>query len=792
MNPKQIYLSLSAMLAVTSAAYGQNPNKIVKTEHFDSAASAAANGWFEQGCRANGNDFGFSLTAVAGGTIGEVAGVNQRQSLRAAYGDVFSTSAGVLTLNDTLTATGRIATAGGVGNAGNFIGHYNSQRIGTSTGGDQIGLLFSSPTATSARMDIRYEFADNSGTDANLGWFNIIAGTSYTFDYIWDPSAGTSGRMTINVYEPDGTVHTGTHDMSATDRAKGAKFDAFGRTTRSLGNNTFFMTNYLDDISYTALPGTPCQIRDATPSLTLVQGQSGQFITITIPGTLNGSSPVSVDLVSTNPSVAVAPGMASGKLTLTFPAGGNYSTNLPVSAITLGTTLFYITNATAGCLSNTFISTLVTVGCSQITMSPNADVFLPAQAGKTLAVSFPSSLNASSPVTVDLVSTVPSVAVASGMVGGKLTLNFPAGTTNRQDVTLESRSPGTTVLYLTNSSSAFCSAVTNAQGFAVLTVAQPGITATKQEPFDTTNSAYADGWREFLSRTNSNGLVLDYGFSDTANAGGPNGEAGGSIIRTGVRNYYADRTVGTKLTLNDYISASGNLIIKQPATNATWHIAHFNSADTAANGGRNILGISIANGDTSIASPRLQAALGLANAGGNPTTETTGQGRLFLDDLTSWSYAYDPTAGPTGDGQLIVTYTSFQTTFNVTIALTAAQRATGATFDSFGILSRGSGGAVTNDQMIAYIDSLTYTVGGSVNVQNIETLPGNQLRITFASAGTAHKVQQSSSVSPTSWSDVSGVTFTGPSGPSSLNWTATFANPGTSSKVYRIVANPSP
>ncbi len=286
-------------------------------------------------------------------------------------------------------------------------------------------------------------------------------------------------------------------------------------------------------------------------------------------------------------------------------------------------------------------------------------------------------------------------------------------------------------------------------------------------------------------------LITPHTRTNNANAGGPNGEAGGTIIRHVVRSYYADPTVG-RLTLNDYVSASGNLFISQSASNATWHIAHFNSANVAATGGRNILGVSIADGAGSFASPRIMAAIGLANAGANPTSEVTGTARLFLADFTTWNYAYDPTAGPTGDGQLLVTYTTFQGTFSITNNLTAAQRATGATFDSFGILVRGSGNAATNDAMIAHIDSLTYTVGGSVNVQKIETLPGNQLRITFASAGTAHKVQQSSSVSPTSWSDVSGVTFTGPSGPSSLNWTATFANPGTSSKVYRIVANPSP
>jgi hypothetical protein len=49
----------AVMTAVVSTLQAQNPNKITKSENFDSAFSAEANGWVEMGSRANGENFGF-------------------------------------------------------------------------------------------------------------------------------------------------------------------------------------------------------------------------------------------------------------------------------------------------------------------------------------------------------------------------------------------------------------------------------------------------------------------------------------------------------------------------------------------------------------------------------------------------------------------------------------------------------------------------------------------------------------------------------------------------------------
>ena len=124
-----------------------------------------------------------------------------------------------------------------------------------------------------------------------------------------------------------------------------------------------------------------------------------------------------------------------------------------------------------------------------------------------------------------------------------------------------------------------------------------------------------------------------------------------------------------------------------------------------------------------------------------------------------------------------------------TLDLTLAQRIIGAAFDGFGLINRGGLGDDLADNATLFIDELTYSVGGSVMIRSVEVVSGSQLKLTFCSAGTTHKVQQRSNVSSGSWTDVPSVTLTGPV--NSLVWTAQFALPS-GERYYRVVANPSP
>jgi hypothetical protein len=243
------------------------------------------------------------------------------------------------------------------------------------------------------------------------------------------------------------------------------------------------------------------------------------------------------------------------------------------------------------------------------------------------------------------------------------------------------------------------------------------------------------------------------------------------------------------LTLNDYIRASGNFVMNVPPVNNDIIIGHFNSADAPASNNRNLLGLSVAGPQVP---PRLGAFLFNSSASGteNQAINTETDTEVF-SALThySWTYNYDPTGGPTGDGQLVVWFTN-ASTFGVlsrTVNVTPAQRATGASFDSFGIIQRGL--STSTNLTTLFIDDVTYTVGGPVIIQKIERLSSGTLKITFSSYATNHKIQQSPNLQPGSWSEVPAVTYEG-----SVDqiWSATFDMPVQSPMFYRVMANPVP
>ncbi len=109
-----------------------------KTQSFDSAESAQAGGWWELGSRADGQDYGFSPTSNAGGSVGEAGGTFKRNIIRSAYLDTWT---GRLTLNDRLQAKGvMIMTDTPSVNAGTVIGYSDSTLVGSQTEANVLGF----------------------------------------------------------------------------------------------------------------------------------------------------------------------------------------------------------------------------------------------------------------------------------------------------------------------------------------------------------------------------------------------------------------------------------------------------------------------------------------------------------------------------------------------------------------------------------------------------------------------------------------------------------------------------
>jgi hypothetical protein len=446
-NTKLLLLFTAASLAVgvsLSAQAQANPNATLDYEPFNTQASAMADGWTGNGNQANGQNFGFSATSHAGGTMGEAGGVTVRNTVRAAYGNVFGPAYGCLTLNDTLTCTGRVAGVGANGNSGLFIGWYNTTNVAAGTVGNSFGLLLSgsgtSPGAAQPiRCDLSCEFSNNTHTDFQTAFYYLTNGNEYYWDYTWNPSGGTSGagQIAINIYNTNHTrLSQASVSFTAAQRNLGAAFNAFGLVTRNLSANSGILeTNYVDEIYYTALPDNLCQATLSPAAMSMDMESSTNVLTVAIPRALNASVPISVSIVSTNPAIATASGAAGGRLTITFPAGGYDTTNVPIEGLSIGATLFYITNITDnGCISEGNDSSTVQVG----SLLPTVD-FAAASGGGTQGAT-------PAKVAVDLSATNAQTVIVEYAVTGGTATNGVAYTLSTGTLTFN---PGQTNLTLT-------------------------------------------------------------------------------------------------------------------------------------------------------------------------------------------------------------------------------------------------------------------------------------------------------------------------------------------------------
>jgi polygalacturonase len=421
-------LSFGAMLTPGFLCHGQtNPAKILKSEAFQSALSAATDGWTEQGCRLNGENYGFSNSVNAGGPAGEAGGQVTRNSIRSAYADVWdSQTYGALSLDDPLVVTGKVvfvSTNGILGSDPSFgIGFTSSTQVGLSTEDDELGVLITG----NGRLDAHIGLTGGAKSDfqETTGIATMVAGRAYSFDFEWNPNGGThgGGLLTVHLFDPVlGTTKTGTVDLTAANRALNPTFDSFGIFTRAMSSTTAqIMTCYVDTLTYNALPGMPCEITEAPAFSRMAAGQINNYMTITIPGNVTIGTPVAVTLVSANPAVAYPAEAPGGSLTVIFSQNSTYfSTNVPLSALADGSALFYLTNATApACISATAGSTFISVG------SDSNSPALPVIPSGTFLVTDHGAVGNGVVVNTAAIQATVNAAIAAG--GG--TVEVPAGT----------------------------------------------------------------------------------------------------------------------------------------------------------------------------------------------------------------------------------------------------------------------------------------------------------------------------------------------------------------------------
>jgi Big-like domain-containing protein len=186
---------------------------------------------------------------------------------------------------------------------------------------------------------------------------------------------------------------------------------------------------------------------------------------------------------------------------------------------------------------------------------------------------------------------------------------------------------------------------------------------------------------------------FDFGWSDTANAGGPAGEIGGSLERSSrYRAYYAVK-LPRSASLDDPLAAAGRLTVDGPSGGALM-FGWFNSSSSVDFRAPDSFGLRLA---ASSAGWRALVDLGttdnLATGIGDPSLT------FGYDQVYDWSLTYDPRGGAQRVG-LINLKVGGRT---ATRSLTPALRADGATFDHFGFMDV----MIDGSSLKAYVDNLT-------------------------------------------------------------------------------------
>jgi hypothetical protein len=202
------------------------------------------------------HDFGFSTTTHCGGAAGEVGGIIFRDEQPAYYG----ARTGMLTLNDELVASGKLAFLKAGSDSGVYLGWFNSadkQKHDTPEyvvrqknylaalieGPSRVGHYFRPSYGV---LDGTGQTAEGEGRQAEPGW-PVIRPDSKVHDWRmhYRPQGGSgAGQIELAL---DGEAHT--LDLTPAHRAVGATFDRFGLFNLQAGGHHVEL--YIDDVRYT-------------------------------------------------------------------------------------------------------------------------------------------------------------------------------------------------------------------------------------------------------------------------------------------------------------------------------------------------------------------------------------------------------------------------------------------------------------------------------------------------------------------------------------------------------------
>lgn len=208
--------------------------------------------WLGQGNRQKHDDyglngshqFGYSDTAIAGGKKGELAGLLYSSPAIPGY---YADRVGPLTLNQKLTASGKVALTEYGSDSGVYFGWFDSQKRGHPAA-NVLGVMIDGPTSTPPRFRGVVGSSDpKTGLlRRDTAAFIPPDGKSHTWKIEYDPGADEGrGRLTVWLGDRQDTFVLPTEVRKA-----GAAFDRFGLFVHEGGGTASRIA--LDDLQYTA------------------------------------------------------------------------------------------------------------------------------------------------------------------------------------------------------------------------------------------------------------------------------------------------------------------------------------------------------------------------------------------------------------------------------------------------------------------------------------------------------------------------------------------------------------
>jgi VCBS repeat-containing protein len=228
------------------------------------------------------------------------------------------------------------------------------------------------------------------------------------------------------------------------------------------------------------------------------------------------------------------------------------------------------------------------------------------------------------------------------------------------------------------------------------------------ENFSSSTTAVEHSW-ELYGATTSGGSNYGYQSGSVTN-GADNGEAGGTLARSDTWSYYADNDIGGSFSLNDSIQSHGHFTFQSRNNwTAGLQLGHFGATEAQSNAAPPFVGITLAE-PTDGTNYRAFARVTLSNG-------TTVDGTALLIGGNS-NYSFTSVWDPSGNGSLTVNvYNNTGSLVGTsTASLDSTQRTTGATVDAYGLLNINVGGANSSDTVNFFIDDVSYSTRGEMNV----------------------------------------------------------------------------